>query len=195
MFDVYFAPPGVGKTTFAAYLSVWYRKKYIKKDSSLNIYCNFPLSGTYLIDKDDIGKVLISDGLLILDEAGVEFNSRAFKSFDGDKIKFFKYHRHFSLDCVVLSQGYDDMDKILRTLCTRMFLLRRRPILPIISAVRIHKKIDIDDHSHQPIDFYYFDHSLLQILTNKRIWAPKYYKLFNSFERYPLPVKEFKKTA
>lgn len=190
MFDTYFAPPGVGKTTFAAYLVKWYKKKY-----NLPVYCNVPIKGTYQIDKNDIGSYLISDGLLIIDECGVEFNSRQFKNFSGDKVKFFKYHRHFCLDVVVLSQSYNDMDLILRNLSTRYFLLKRGFILPIVSAYLIRRKIGINDLTKDICDEYYFVPPFIQFLTSKRIWAPKYYNMFNSYDRYDLPVKEFKLLA
>lgn len=189
MFDTYFAPPGVGKTTWCCYLAKWYKRKY----PNLNVYCNVPIHGCiYIDDVNDIGKYLISDGLLLLDEVGVCFNSRQFKNFDTDKVKFFKYHRHFNLDVVLCSQSYNDMDLILRNLCTRYFLLKRGWLFPVVTAYMIKKRIGINELSRDIQDEYFFLPRFLQVLTSKRIWAPRYYKMFDSYDRYFLPEKEFR---
>lgn len=190
MFDVYFAPPRTGKTTFACALVSKMNKKF-RKDPDYHVYSNVPISGAMLVSKSDIGQFLISDGLLIIDEAGVDFNNRDFKSFGDDRTKFFKYHGHFCLDVAVFSQSYNDMDKKLRDLATRMWLLRRHPLLPIVVAIRIRKKIGINEFTKEICDEYYFDGPIMRLFTSKRIWAPAYYKMFNSYDRYDLPVKDF----
>lgn len=100
--NVYFGVPGSGKTTYAAYLA-----REAQRESKVLRLCrrfpnrftnwilngknwkrpypvwsNVPISGTLRINaKEDLGVHLIQDGKLIIDEAGVEFNNRDYKSF------------------------------------------------------------------------------------------------------------------
>ena len=63
--SLYFGIPGAGKSTFAAYLA----KKDLKKGRK--VWSNFGITGAMKVDKQDIGKVLIENGRLIIDEAGL----------------------------------------------------------------------------------------------------------------------------
>ena len=101
----YYGAPGVGKTTYAAFLA----DRYIR--SGIPVYSNVPIKGCYKIDRDDVGRYLIENCLILWDEVGVDFNSRNFKSnFTKDQIKFWKYHRHERAEVAIFSQGFDDMD-------------------------------------------------------------------------------------
>ena len=72
-FYVYFGVPGSGKTTFAA----WVAKRVLKKGG--RVWSNVPIKGTIKLNPaDDIGKYLIQDGHVLIDEAGVEYNNRDF---------------------------------------------------------------------------------------------------------------------
>ena len=94
-FDVYFGVPGSGKTTFAAYLA----KKRLKKRG--RVLSNVNIKGTYEVKKDDIGQYMIKNCLLLIDEAGVDYNNRNYKKFDDDSTYFFKYHRHYNVDIAI----------------------------------------------------------------------------------------------
>ena len=59
---------------------------------------------------------MIAGGRVIIDEAGIEYNNREFKDFSKKSLYFYKYHRHYQLAVDVFSQGFDDMDKKIRTL-------------------------------------------------------------------------------
>ena len=91
--NVYFGVPGSGKTTFAAYLTKWalhenalirfarkhsnwalcnalLNSKYLKR--RIDVYSNVPITGAYQLDaKSDIGKYMIEDAKVIIDEAGI----------------------------------------------------------------------------------------------------------------------------
>lgn len=64
---LYFGLPRSGKSTYAAKLA----KKALTAGRA--VYSNFPIRGTFQITKDDIGKYLMEDCLIIIDEAGVDF--------------------------------------------------------------------------------------------------------------------------
>ena len=180
-FITYYGAPGVGKSTWSAYLA----DRYIR--SGIKVYSNLPIQGCYKIDKDDIGKYLIENCLILWDECGTDFNSRSFKTnFTKEQIRFWKYHRHEGAEIAMFSQGFDDMDKILRTLCTEMYVLRRSFLPYLITAKPIRKMPSIDENTHQPIDYYDF-----RKMSTERIFAPLSWKLFNSYERLGLPAHDF----
>ena len=87
--DIYFGIPGSGKTTLAAFFA----KKAMKK--KIPVYSNVPITGTYELDVHcDIGKNYIEDALVLIDEAGVEYNNRNFKNMPQHQI-YFQVFRHY----------------------------------------------------------------------------------------------------
>lgn len=182
-FSIYFGVPGSGKSTIAAYLA----KRYLRKKK--NVYSNVPIKGCYEIDaKEDIGTYMIKDGLLIIDEAGIEYNNRDFKEFTKRQLAFYKKHRHYNIDVVIFSQGYDDMDKKLRTLATSMYLVKRS-IIPIWVVIkRIKKFIGIDEMTKDIVDQYEFG---IPILDTKWLAAYKLWPMFKTHQREDYPSKEF----
>lgn len=181
--DIYFGAPGSGKTTLAAYFCAR------ALASGIPVYSNVPIVGAYVLDKEDIGKWNIENALVIFDEAGVDFNSRNFKSnFTIDQIKWYKYHRHEGCQVMIFSQGFDDMDKILRTLSTRLWVVRKSALRTIVYRA-IDKQPDIDDLAHQPIDYYDW-----QRFSKHWVYTPAVWKYFDSWTRLGLPEKEMWKT-
>lgn len=180
-FATYFAPPGGGKSTIAAYLA----KKYLKK--GLNVYSNVPIKGCYKISKSDIGKYDMSYGLIILDEASTEFLARNFKNnFNDEQVKFFKMHRHYRVDILCFSQSWSDIDIILRNLSTRLYLLKKSIFPFFITRRTIGKKIGINKDTHLIEDQYYWIP-----FSRKRIFAPSVWHMFNTHDRDSLPIKKF----
>jgi len=185
-FDIYFGVPGSGKTTFAAYLA----KKRIKKKGI--VLSNVSIKGTYEVERSDIGHYMINDCLLLIDEAGIDYNNRNFsdkkEKMSKEEIYFYKYHRHYNVDIAIFSQGYDDMDKKLRTLATRYYIVKRSIFPGFITRKLINKKLGIDKNTKQIIDEYAF-----AILGTKWIYCPKLWKMFNSCSYKEMPTKEFRK--
>lgn len=68
--SLYFGIPGAGKSTFAAYLA----KKDMKKGRK--VWSNFGITGAMKCEKSDFGKYMMTDGRLIIDEAGLEYDNR-----------------------------------------------------------------------------------------------------------------------
>lgn len=207
--NVYFGVPGSGKTTYAAYLAKAAARESIiirlcrrfpcrfanwilngkNWKRNIPVYSNVPIAGTLQLDaREDIGNVMIQDGKMIIDEAGVEFNSRSYKTFPKEAIKFFKYHRHYGVSVDVFSQSFDDMDVTLRRLAQNFYVVRRSLLPFFIVTKRIRRKVGIDDMSHQICDYYAFG---FPFLDSHWIFCPPLWKLFNSYDFEELPPKQW----
>ena len=207
--NVYFGVPGSGKTTFAAYLTKWalhenwiirlcrrfnnplsrliLNSKYLKR--RIDVYSNVPITGAYQLDpKTDIGVHMIENAKIIIDEAGIEYNNRSFKTFPPEAIYFYKYHRHYKTSVDVFSQSFDDMDITLRRLAQNFYVVRKSLIPFCVVARKIKRKIGVDEQTHQIMDLYSMG---TPIFDTKRIFAPALWKLFNSYSRKELPKKEW----
>lgn len=209
--NVYFGVPGSGKTTYAAYLAKQARRESIvirfcrrfpcrftnwildggNWKREYPVWSNVPIAGTLRLNaREDIGVHMIQDGKMIIDEAGVEFNSRNYKTFPQTAIKFFKYHRHYGVSVDVFSQSFEDMDVTLRRLAQNFYVVRKSLIPFFIVTKRIRRRVGIDEKTHQLCDAYAFG---FPVLDTKWIFCPPLWKLFNSYDFEELPEKEWAK--
>lgn len=207
--NVYFGVPGSGKTTFAAYLTKWalhenviirlcrrfnnpisrliLKSKYLKR--RIDVYSNVPITGAYKLDaKKDIGFYHIENAKIIIDEAGIEYNNRNFKTFPPESIYFYKYHRHYQTSVDVFSQSYEDMDITLRRLAQNFYVVRKSLVPFCVVARRIRRKVGVDENTKQIADLYAMG---LPILDTKRIFSPPLWRLFNSYSRKELEHKDW----
>lgn len=176
-FRIYFGVPGSGKTTLAARIVLNNLKQGVVT------FSNVPIKGSVLIDSKIIGQVDISDGDLIIDEAGIEYNNRAYKSLPKEQISWFKYYRHYGIRNVyVFSQSYDDMDITLRRLADQIYVVKRTLIPYLFCTRRISVKVGIDDETHQITDMYFF-----QFLGFNFYWGFHYWHMFDSWSAPVLP--------
>lgn len=194
MITIYFAPPGVGKSTLCARYAFF---EHIKMKLGISKYdrvlCNYPVKYTYLFDKDSIGTWDMSSSLILMDESSIEFNNRDYKEMRQEKRDHFKLHRKYREDWVIFSQSYDDMDITIRRLCTEMYLLKKCTLLPYtVKALRIRKFVQVDDEHHTIVDGYSFDPWYLRIFTTRRYYLPFYWDMFDSWHAPKLPIKEYK---
>lgn len=208
--NVYFGVPGSGKTTFAAWLTkqsmkqsrviTWAQRhpgkfsawllasRFFKRATP--VYSNVPITGAYRLEPmQDIGKVMIVNGKVIIDEAGVEYNNRKTRDFPKESIYWYKYHRHYECSVDVFSQSYEDMDITLRRLAQNYFVVKKSLIPFFIVCKKIRRKVGIDKNTHQIIDQYYFG---WPVLDTQWVFSRPLWKLFNSFSRKELPEKEWK---
>lgn len=208
LLNVYFGVSGSGKTTFAAYLAKWalhenaiirfcrrnqnfitlpvLKSKYLKR--RIPVYSNVPITGAYKLDaKTDIGNFMIENAKAIIDEAGIEYNNRNYKSFPPESVYFYKHHRHYQVSVDVFSQSYEDMDVTLRRLAQNFYVVRRSLVPFCIVARRIRRRVGVDEQTKQITDLYATG---LPVLDTKRIFSPPLWKLFNSYSRKELPAKE-----
>ena len=208
--NVYFGVPGSGKTTFAAHLTKWalheniiirlcrkydnfitrfiLKTPYLKR--RIDVYSNVPITGAYQLDaKNDIGNYMIEDAKIIIDEAGIEYNNRNYKSFPQDAIYFYKYHRHYQTSVDVFSQSFEDMDVTLRRLAQNFYVVRKSLVPFCVVARRIRRKVGVDEQTKQIADLYSMG---VPVFDTKRIFSPPLWKMFNSYSRKDLPTKNWK---
>lgn len=149
--------------------------------------------GAYELDLNDLGKVNFTDkdeeGVFIIDEAGISFNSRQWEKLSSDIIEFLKYHRHYRLDIYFFSQG-DDMDKSIRTLSQQWYKVIKLPIpfFKFSALIPVDVSLDIIDGQWK---LAYKEDSF--VLGWWFIPIYKSFKYYDSYSRPDLPEKDFKK--
>lgn len=139
-----FAPPGMGKTTYAAKIV---RDNVITKLNEENkpVYSNVPILGAIQIKSvKDLGKYLYKDCVIIFDEAGTQLSNRSWQvNLDMDTIEFIKKHRHYNADIYVFSQSHGDVDNKFRELTTKILMLQKTRFPFQVHAHAIRKKMDL----------------------------------------------------
>lgn len=179
---IYFGVPGSGKTTLAARIVL----KNLRQ--GITTFSNVPIKGAVVYDSKVIGEVDISDCDLIIDEAGIEYNSRAYKAMPKSQIQWFKLHRHYGCrNIYVFSQSYEDMDITLRRLADQIFVVKRTLIPYLFCTRRIAVKVGIDEETHQITDLYYF-----QFMGYQFYWGFHYWHMFDSWSAPVLPNVDWK---
>lgn len=177
-----FGSPGAGKTTVLSKVG-----RYFIKKKHLKVYSNFPLTGAILIKDEDLGHYDFGAGsVLLLDEAGIAYNNRNFKNgllSDPARLQYWKLVRHYKNIIFIASQSWQDVDLKLKQLCNTYFLIKRS-IIPGCTLLKpIYKKVDIDQNTHEPCDYFVFD-----VFWNwKLIFRKHWYKYFNSYDAPELP--------
>lgn len=170
-----FGKKGSGKTTYLTKLAINYSKKGYKVFSNTEIY------NTYYFNTDDIGFISFPENSVILiDEVGLVWNCRDFKSFKPEVRSFFKYQRQNKLIVYLTSQAFD-IDKTLRNLCDYIYLSCN--VLNIFSVLKkVNKSITIskNDDEDKP-NFLTEDYNFASIFQWQFTFIPRYQYFFNSF--------------
>lgn len=193
--SLYFGLPGCGKTTL---LAAFAYKARFRKRRYKHIYSNVPLSidGVTCIDNDCVGKYLMENCLILIDEGTLFADNRHHKEFPRHVSEFFMLHRHYNCDIVIFTQGWDTMDKRIRQITDRVYYVFKTGItgLWITRYYRIPYGIIIPDSKKDSgsnklgeiIQGYCKPNFLVRLLSH-RIFRPRYYKYFDSWDRKQLP--------
>lgn len=200
MIRVFFGNPGCGKTTTACKMLKKSKKRYNR------LFANFNVSDKIATQCDltDLGKWTFPErSYIVVDEAGIEYNNRKYKTLPQHTISWFKLHRHYRCDVDVFSQSWDDMDITIRRLADQLWYMKK--IGPFTMLRRVYKTVTIDENTHQIIDGYRMTKGIWLLLQPLRLlglsfffpqlkswrlcFRPLYYRYFNSWDTPETPVK------
>lgn len=208
--SLFYGIPGSGKTTTAAFIAskfLPHKKKKRMRGKNNNddplqaeqggrVYSNVPILGCLKITRDDIGKYDISNGVLIIDEAGIDFNNR-FGNKNGSKYhvneemtEWFKLYRHYGIKTFVCFSQRVDIDLVIRGLADRVFIMQKSRIPFVVFFKGIKKVITVDvpqgSSTGQIVDAY-----KLSPFDLHAIFSPPYWHMFDTYDAPALPPKEF----
>ncbi len=188
MIKVYFGSPGSGKTTCAVKLLKKARRDY---DYT---FANFEVSDkiAHSVKLEGLGSwTFPKNSYIAIDEAGIEYNNRKFKSLPQVTIEWFKLHRHYGCDLSVWSQSWEDMDITIRRLADELWYVKK--LGPFTFLRRVYKRVTVDKQSQQIIDGYRLTHLLAALIPFWGTWRvcfrPFYYRYFNSWHTPATPVR------
>ena len=182
-----FGKKGSGKTTLMTKLSIQYRKK------GWQVYSDRELPGCYQFKTEDFGKVSFPpNSLILVDEVGLVWDNRNFKSFPEHVKVYFKYQRQYRHVVYLFSQSFD-VDKKIRDMTDHLYIVQNFcNFLSIARRVTKHLTVVHADRSAQGeskiVDDYNIDSLLLAPFGSIRLtYIPKYVKYFKSFDPPKLP--------
>lgn len=191
--SLYFGLPGCGKTTLLSRFAV---QGLRKRSPYQNVYSNVRLNidGIIYIEPTDLGHYNIHDGLVLIDEATIAFDSRDYKNFSKNLVSFFMLHRHYNVDIFLFSQGWDTVDRKIRIITDRVYYVYKGFLFGnwISRWYRVPYDIIIPDPKKNTeklgeIVQGYCKPGLLGRIFGGRIFRPRYYRYFDSWEAPKLP--------
>lgn len=194
MVKLFFGAPGCGKSTLTAYFGYKYKKQAMKralkgkKGDYRYVFCNFDVANTSPFDVKELDtKAFPSGSLALIDEAGIDFNSRKTLKMSDGMQEYLKKHRHYGNDLYFFSQTWEDIDVVVQRLATEVWHMKK--IGPWTLCRRILKDSDVNNDTHKIEDMYKKQPLIKRLLPPPFgsfsffvIFRPKYYHLFNSFE-------------
>ena len=185
-----FGKKGSGKTTLITKMAI----KYLRKGRT--VYSTVPVPGTYGFDPKKIGQLQFEpNSVIFVDEVGMIFDNRDYKSFKGDTRDWFKLQRHYGCTVYLFSQAFD-IDKKLRDLTDHMYLITNW--FNCISVARkINRYIAIvhsdagTGESHLADDMDFTPWFTIPFGGAIFTWIPAWVKYFDSFDAPVLPLQDF----
>lgn len=171
-----FGKKGSGKTTNLTKIALQHIKKGWK------VYSTIEIPGTYLFDVQKLGYFTFEPhSVVLIDEVGMIWDNRDFKTFKPQVRDFFKYQRQYKLKVYLFSQTFD-VDLKLRNLTDEMYLLSNFARVFSIQR-RILKHITIKecaDGTSTLSDTYVYD---LPIFGGLKVtFIPRYVYFFKSYD-------------
>lgn len=187
-----FGKKGFGKTTLLA------KKAYQALKNGKKVYSTEQVPGVIRFNVDIVGNMTFpEDSVVLIDEAGMKYDSRDFKTFPKSVRNYFKYQRHEKNTVYLFSQSFD-LDKKIRDLTDNMYLCTCH--FNFISIARkIKKDFKIVEASAQGesriadnLEFEPLWLALFGVPVCMITFIPHWSPLFNSHEQLGLP--EYDKT-
>lgn len=178
-----FGKKGSGKTCAMVREIIKYSKK------GWTVYTDIPINypNVRIINAKDVGNYTPDPhSLLCLDEVGITYNNRNYKTnFTTEQLEWWKLQRHYKVRCIMASQSWDT-DLKLRQLTDRLILQTNIANVisisrPIIRGITLTEPDSVGEaRIADTLRFAPFWHW-------KFFWMPRYFKYFDSFEAPPKP--------
>lgn len=182
-----FGKKGSGKSTLLTKMAIKYQK------AGRLVFSNFDMYGCYKIDvKKDFGyKAPPPNSVIMIDEVGLIWDSRNYKSFDLENVgRFLRLQRHYKCTVILASQDFS-VDKRIRDLCDEMYLcVCLFGFISIAKKIRktpkLHKASQSEDGSTKSEGFITEDYRYYMPSEWIYTYIPRWIKFFTSFQPDPL---------
>lgn len=176
--NYFFGKKGAGKSL----LMVSYMLKYMRK--GYTIYSDIPalnIPGIRQIKASDLDKFRPTENSVVfLDEVGITFDNRKFKTFSDGARDFFKFQRKYKCIFFMNSQSFD-VDKKIRDLVDKYYLIQS--FGNVICLCRpIKRKVALVEASSQGESRVADNLKFAPFWEWKLLYMPQYFKYFDSFE-------------
>lgn len=187
--NYFFGKKGAGKSL----LMVNYMLRYMRK--GFTVYSDIPalnIPGVRQIHAQDLDKFSPTENSAIfLDEVGITFDNRKFKTFSDGMRDFFKFQRKYKVVVFMNSQSFD-VDKKIRDLVDKYYLIQS--FGNVICLCRpITRKVALVEASSQGESRVADNLKFAPFWNWKFLYMPQYFKYFDSFEapyREIIPFEE-----
>lgn len=215
MITYYFGLPGCGKTTLLVAKALEFndlinsgKSRYSRVLS--NVPFSLPegvVSNCFLFENSDFGHYDMSDAYVLYDESSDDLDCRSYNSLDPAVRYALMHHRHEHQNLFFFNQLADGIDKKVRMITNNVYYVKPsftgRKLVPMHVGFDIfiprkpsQKELMSMTNSGQITQLYYrpglFDNLFHRLFVERSRVYKKYYSYFDSFDRVPLPKKEFK---
>lgn len=190
--SLYFGLPGCGKTTWLTKLALDAVRKGKYQHVYTNVHLNVP--GVTIIDNECIGRYELENCLLLIDEATLFADSRDFKNFSKGRLEYFLEHRHRCADIVLFTQQWDGVDRKIRVITDRVYYVYKGIFTgkwfsccwPVPYGILFPDPKKTGEKLGEIVQGYSKPSWIVRVFA-KRIYRPRYYKYFDSWELERLP--------
>lgn len=188
-----FGKKGSGKSTLLTKYALFYLKR------GWNVYSTEGCPGTFKISPKDVGFAQFPPrSVIIVDEVGMIWDNRGFKTFPQEVRDYFKLQRHYKHVVILASQTFD-VDKKIRDLADEMYLVEKK--LRVFSYAKkiLRRTVLLESTASQggesriSEDLVYDSLFFFWAGSRKLTYIPKYTQYFDSFIAPGLPGKPFDK--
>ena len=183
-----FGKKGSGKSTYMVSLMLQHFKR------GWNVYTNMTdvvIPGVRVFPIEQLKTCTPEPhSVLFVDEGGLIWDNRGFKSFDKGYTEFFKLQRKYKCKVYINSQDFD-IDKKIRQLTDSMVLMNC--IAGCIGVVRpILRKVALVEASANGESRIADNLKFGSLFQYRFLWLPKYFKYFDSYKAPERPAIDFK---
>ena len=183
-----FGKKGSGKSTYMVYLMLQHLKQ------GWNVYTNMEdvnIPGVRIFPTDQLKNCAPDHhSVLFIDEGGLIWDNRGFKSFDKGYTEFFKLQRKYKCKVYINSQDFD-IDKKIRQLTDSMVLMSS--IAGCIGVIRpILRKVALVEASAQGESRIADNLRFGSLFSFRFLWLPSYFRYFDSFAAPLRPSVDFR---